>query len=166
MMPVSNDTLLRLVRRRGSPGFAPPRAVGIDDWAWKRNYRYSTLICDLERRRTISLLPDRKPATAQAWLAAEPQVEVVTRDRRGAYALAATRALPHAIQVADRWRLMENASQAFLAATRSCMRQIRAGLGVTTVDPDLFTAAEKLRTKATCTVRTSMPPSRSSQRRA
>ena len=48
------------------------------------------------------------------------------------------------MQVADRWHLMENASQAFLATTRSCMRQIRAGLGVTTVDPDLLTAAEKL----------------------
>ena len=144
MMPVSNDTLLRLVRRRGSAAFVPPRAVGIDDWAWKRNFRYGTLICDLERRRTISLLPDREPATAQAWLAGQPQVEVVTRDRGGAYALAATRALPHAMQVADRWHLMENASQAFLAATRGCMRQIRIGLGVTTVDPDLLTAAEKL----------------------
>jgi transposase len=36
-LPVSNDTLLRVVRRRGSPAFAPPQAVGIDDWAWKRN---------------------------------------------------------------------------------------------------------------------------------
>jgi transposase len=144
MMPVSNDTLLRLVRRRGSPTFAPPRAIGIDDWAWKRNYRYGTLICDLERRCTISLLPDREPATAQAWLATQPQVEVVTRDRGGAYALAATRALPGAMQVADRWHLMENASQAFLAATRSCMREIRTGLGAATVDPDLLTAAEKL----------------------
>ena len=144
MMPVSNDTLLRLVRRRGSPAFAPPRAIGIDDWAWKRNARYGTLICDLERRCTISLPPDREPATAQAWLAAQPQVEVVTRDRGGAYALAATRALPGAMQVADRWHLMENASQAFLTATRSCMRQIRAELGAVTVDPDLLTAAEKL----------------------
>ena len=48
------------------------------------------------------------------------------------------------MQVADRWHLMENASQAFLAATRGCMRQIRAGLGVATVDPNLLTAAEKL----------------------
>ena len=38
---------------------------------------------------------------------------------------------------------MENAGQAFLAATRSCMRQIRAELGAVIVDPDLFTAAEK-----------------------
>ena len=64
ILPVSNDTLLRLVHRRGSPAYVPPRAIGIDDWAWKRNQRYGTLICDLERRRTISLLPDREPATA------------------------------------------------------------------------------------------------------
>lgn len=144
MLPVSNDTLLRLVRRRGTPVFVPPRAIGIDDWAWKRNQRYGTLICDLERRRTISLLPDREPATAQAWLAGQPQIEVVTRDRGGAYALAAARALPDAMQVADRWHLMENASQAFLAATRSSMRQIRETLGAAIIDPALLTAAEKL----------------------
>jgi transposase len=144
MLPVSNDTLLRLVRRRGTPAFVPPRAIGIDDWAWKRNQRYGTLICDLERRRTISLLPDREPATAQAWLAGQPQIEVVTRDRGGAYALAAARALPGAMQVADRWHLMENASQAFLAATRGSMRQIREALGAAIIDPALLTAAEKL----------------------
>ena len=143
-LPVSNDTLLRVVRRRGTPAFAAPRAIGIDDWAWKRNHRYGTLICDLERRRTIALLPDREPATAQAWLSGQPQIEIVTRDRGGGYALAAARALPGAIQVADRWHLMENASQAFLAATRACMRQIRAALGAATVNPALLTAAEKL----------------------
>jgi hypothetical protein len=64
-MPVSNDTLLRVVRRRGSPSFAPPAIIGIDDWAWRRNQRYGTLICDLERRKTIALPPDREPATAE-----------------------------------------------------------------------------------------------------
>ncbi len=143
-LPVSNDTLLRVVRRRGTPTFAPPPVIGIADWAWKRNHRYGTLICDLERRRTIPLLPDREPATAQAWLSGQPQIEIVTRDRGGGYALAASRALPGAIQVADRWHLMENASQAFLAATRGCMRQIRAALGAAAVAPRLLTAAEKL----------------------
>ena len=37
VLPVSNDTLLRVVRRRGSPNFTPPTVVGIDDWAWRRN---------------------------------------------------------------------------------------------------------------------------------
>ena len=46
--------------------------------------------------------------------------------------------------MADRWHLMENASQAFLAATRACKRQMRAAVGADTVDPRLLTAAEKL----------------------
>jgi transposase len=96
-------------------------------------------------RRTIALLPDREPAPAQAWLSGQPQIEIVTRDRGGAYALAAARALPGAVQIADCWHLMENASQAFLAATRACMRQVRTALGAATVDPALLTAAEKPR---------------------
>jgi transposase len=144
MVLVSNDTLIRLVRRRGASPFVPPSVVGIDDWAWRRNHRYGTLICDLERRRPIALLPDREPATAQAWLANQPQITVVARDRGGAYALAAARALPQASQVADRWHLMENASGAFLDAVRKSMRQLRAAIGATTVDPDLLTAAERI----------------------
>ncbi len=141
---VSNDTLLRAVRRRGSPSFAPPVIVGIDDWAWRRNHRYGTLICDLERRKTIALLPDREPATAEAWLSGQPQIAVVARDRGGSYALATQKALPHAVQVADRWHLMENASHAFLDAVRKSMRQIRAAIGAATINPGLLTAAEKL----------------------
>jgi len=143
-MPVSNDTLLRVVRRRGSPKFAPPAIIGIDDWAWRRNQRYGTLICDLERRKTIALLPDREPATAEAWLTGQPQIAVVARDRGGGYALATQKALPNAVQVADRWHLMENASHAFLDAVRQSMRQIRTAIGAATINPALLTAAEKL----------------------
>jgi len=144
MVPVSKDTLLRTVRRRGRPRFVPPTVIGIDDWAWKRNQRYGTLICDLERRRTIALLPDREPATAEAWLSAQPQIELIARDRGGGYGLAAAKALPEATQVADRWHLMENASRAFLDAVRKSMRQIRAAIGAATIDPNLLTAAERI----------------------
>lgn len=144
MLPVSNDTLLRVVRRRRRPPVVPPHAIGIDDWAWRRNQRYGTLICDLERRRTIALLPDREPATAEAWLSAYPQIGVVARDRGGGYALAAAKALPAAIQVADRWHLMENASRAFLDAVQKSMRQIRSAIGAATINRDLLTAAERI----------------------
>jgi transposase len=53
------------------------------------------------------------------------------------------RALPQAVQVADRWHLMENASRAFLDAVRKSMRQIRSAIGATVVNPALLTAAEK-----------------------
>src|SRR5258706_3620760 len=144
MLPVSNDTLLRVVRRRGSPRFVPPTVIGIDDWAWRRNQRYGTIICDLERRKTIALLPDREPATAQAWLSDQPQIAVVARDRGGGYAVAAAKALPQATQVADRWHLMENASRAFLDAVRKSMRQIRSAIGAATINPALLTAAERI----------------------
>jgi len=144
MLPVSKDTLLRLVRRRARVPSEPVNVIGIDDWAWRRNHRYGTIICDLERRRTVRLLPDREQATAEAWFADHPQITVVARDRGGGYGEAAAKALPCATQVADRWHLMENASRAFLDAVRKSMRQIRVAIGATTINPDLLTSAERL----------------------
>lgn len=103
--------------------------VGVDDWAFRRNHRYGTIVCDLERRRIVTLLPDRQGATVQAWLAHHPGIKIVSRDRGGGYGEAAVKALPNAIQVADRWHLMENASAAFLDAVRKSMRPIRAVIG-------------------------------------
>jgi len=51
------------------------------------------IICDPERRKTIALLPDRELATAQPWLSDQQQISIVARDRGGAYALAAAKAL-------------------------------------------------------------------------
>ena len=108
--------------------------IGIDDWAWLRNHSYGTIVCDLERRRPVTLLPDREQATTAAWLAQHQEITVIARDRGGGYSEAAARALPHAVQVADRWHLMENASRAFLDAVRKSMRQTRAAIGATTID--------------------------------
>jgi len=124
MLPIGNDTLLRVVRRHGTPASSRQRWSG-PMIGPGRNQRYGTLICDLERRKTIALLPDREPATSQAWLLEQPQIAIVARDRGGGYALAVSNALPHAFQVADRWHLMENASRAFLDAVHASMRQIR-----------------------------------------
>jgi transposase len=144
MLPVSNDTLLRVVRRRAGAGIEPLTVIGIDDWAFRRNHRYGTIVCDLERRRIVALLPDREIATVEAWLAGHPEIRIVSRDRGGGYGEAAAKALPVAIHVADRWHLMENASAAFLAAVRKSMRTIRTALGTTAINPDLLTWAEKL----------------------
>ena len=143
-MPISNDTLLRVVRRRAKLPTEPLKIVGVDDWAWRRNHRYGTIICDLERRRIVALLADREIATVQAWLTDHPGISVVSRDRGGGYGEAASKALPHAIQVADRWHLMENASAAFLDAVRKSTTAIRSAIGATTINPTLLTCAEKL----------------------
>jgi transposase len=143
MMPVSRDTLLRAVRRRPVRPMRPPRVVGIDDWAWRRGHRYGTIVCDLERREIIDLLPDREVATVRAWLAAHPGIEIVARDRAGGYAQAAAQGAPQAIQVADRWHLLENASAAFVEAVRRHIRPIREAVGAVAIDPTVLTAAEK-----------------------
>lgn len=62
----------------------------------------------------------------------------------GAYARGAAKALPNAVQVADRWQLMKNASRAFLDAVRRSMRPIRCAVGAMTIKPELLTAAERL----------------------
>ena len=144
MLPVSNDTLLRVVRRRALPRTKPLAVIGIDDWAFRRNHRYGTIICDLERRRVVALLPDREQATAEAWLRQHPGISVVSRNRGSGYGEAVARALPSAIQVADRWHLMENASATFGDAVRLSMRAVRSALGAATIDPTLLTAAERL----------------------
>ena len=82
-------------------------------------------------------------ATVSAWLATHPGIEIVARDRGGGYAQAAAQGAPKAIQVADRWHLLENASAAFVDAVRRHMRPIREAVGAVTLDPTVLTAAEK-----------------------
>jgi len=86
-MTTSPDTLLRRVK--ASPGGAttPPRVLGIDDWAWRKGRRHGTILIDLERSRVLDLLPDRESATLQTWLKDRPEIEIISRDRSGAYAL-------------------------------------------------------------------------------
>ena len=143
LLPVSNDTLLRIVRRRVPTQTTPPKVVGIDDWAFRRGHRYGTIVCDLERRRIIDLLPNREAATVTTWLTTHPSIEIIARDRGAAYIQGATEGCPNAVQVADRWHLMENASAAFLTAVQQSMPAIRTALELGVVDPARLTSAER-----------------------
>ena len=112
VMPVSPDTLLRQVREAPESEPETPRVLGVDDWAKRKGQSYGTILVDLEKRRPVDVLPDRSAESLSEWLSEHPGVEIITRDRSGEYAAGATAGAPEAIQVADRFHLLQNLTDA------------------------------------------------------
>lgn len=105
-------TVLRRIMALPVEPAEPVRELGIDDFAWKRGRKYGTILVDMQSHKVIDLLPDRSAETAAAWIAAHPEMELVSRDRGGDYASAAKTAAPQAIQCADRFHVFKNLGEA------------------------------------------------------
>jgi transposase len=72
-MPTSPDTLLHRVRNARIPKrpFVPD--LGVDDWAFRKGQRYCTILCDLERRCPVDLLPERSAEALCDWVKDHPK---------------------------------------------------------------------------------------------
>jgi transposase len=77
-----------------------------------------------EAHHVVDVLPTRDSGPLAAWLATQPGVEIICRDRAGAYAEGARLGAPAAIQVADRFHLWQGIGRAVetcVAAHRECL---------------------------------------------
>ena len=87
------------------------------------------------------MLPDRTAATLASWLLGHPEVEIISRDRAGAYAEGARESAPQAQQCADRFHLLKNVTdglERYLARHRTALRQANR-VATPSVDADLAT---------------------------
>ncbi|MFI1766775.1 ISL3 family transposase [Streptomyces sp. NPDC020800] len=124
-MGAGRTQLLRLLKAPAVPDRAP-RVLGVDEFAFRKGCTYGTVLVDVEAGRVVDVLPDRTSETFAAWLKDHPGAEIICRDRATAYTKAVKEAAPDALEVADRWHLLQNLSAAVEKTChqhRTCLRK-------------------------------------------
>jgi transposase len=111
-MAVSGQTLLRLAKSIKIPVTNAPEILGVDDFAFKRGRTYGAILVDLRTHRPVDLLPERTADALSLWRIRHPGALVVSRDRSSEFARGASDGAPEAIQIADRFHVLQNLREA------------------------------------------------------
>lgn len=108
----SRHTILRRIMALPTEPVGEVPQIGIDDFSFRRGRKFGTIVVDLQTHRVLDVLADRTADTSAVWMAAHPELEIVSRDRGGDYAAAAYKSAPQAVQCADRFHLLANLGKA------------------------------------------------------
>lgn len=104
-------------------GGSHPGLYGLGSGQWCPDVRRHFV--DLQQHRPLDLIAGREMTEVRDWLAQHPGIRVVARDRAGAYGQAARQALPQAVQVTDRWHLLNNLSEMAERVLLGCQQALR-----------------------------------------
>ena len=121
----SRLTILRRIMALPTEPVVHVTHIGIDDFSFRRGRKFGTIVVDLQTHKVLDLLPDRTVDTSATWMLTHPEIELVSRDRGGDYAAAARKAAPQATQVADRFHLFKNLTEAVERSLASLRAEIR-----------------------------------------
>jgi transposase len=136
LIPTSWKTILRRIMAVPTPPVGLVTQLGLDDWSFRRRKQFGAILVNLETHRTLDLLPDRSAATAATWMQAHPEIELVSRDRSTEFAKAVTQGAPQAVQVLDRFHLMQNLVEQVDVVLARCVAELRRALPRPTSQPD------------------------------
>lgn len=122
----TRQTMLRRIMDLPDLPSASIIILGIDDFSFRRGYRFGTILVNLESHRVVDLLPDRQAETSAQWMRQHPDISVVSRDRGSEYASAASQGAPQAVQCADRFHIVKNLTEATQLLLARCQAEIIA----------------------------------------
>jgi transposase len=119
-------------RRRAGRPRSLGRVLGIDEFSRRKGHVYCTHVVDLERRRTIAVLPGRGKDVLVEWLRSRPahelaRVETVVIDMSKTYEPAVREVFGLRVLVIDRFHVMHQAVDALGKVHIALKRQLGKG---------------------------------------
>ena len=105
------------------------RAIGIDEFSFRRHHRYLTIVIDHDRTRVIWAGEGKSSETLAAFFEElgperRASIELVSLDMSAAYIKAVQEALPHATIVFDHFHVARLATDAVTEVRRAQMRRL------------------------------------------
>jgi transposase len=105
---ISNSTFIRITRRIELNLNYNLEVIGVDDFAYKKNYIYGTIVCDHSTHSVIDIFEGRDSEDLGNWLETQSGIEVITRDGSQAYKGAIDTYNENIVQINDRFHILNN----------------------------------------------------------